>query len=128
MTSLRRIRSLDGVSIAVHELSKAPPTAKRVLFSHATGFHGSMFNKTMQTLSPHFNCMSIDHRGHGLTRYDPVMDNNGKDGNTNDNWEMFGSDLLAVSADFTKDSDQGDNSVIGIYFCDCTINLSLTMQ
>lgn len=106
MTSLRMIKGC-GVPIAAHELIKAPLGSKRVLFSHATGFHGLMFNQTMKALSIHhnFNCMSIDHRGHGLTKY--VNNINGKD-----TWEIFGDDVSTASDDFM--TDQAENTLIGM--------------
>ena len=145
MSTLRVLRSLDGVSLAVHHLhlpaltlpstgsvpkvSSLPPietslptaisstkststsTNKRVVFSHATGFHGRMFNQTMQHLVPDFHCMSIDHRGHGLTRYE-------EDKQGHDSWEMFGDDMLTITDDTYNDSGGGDGRVwenIGTY-------------
>mmetsp|Transcript_25059 Transcript_25059/g.46813 ORF Transcript_25059/g.46813 Transcript_25059/m.46813 type:complete len:323 (+) Transcript_25059:60-1028(+) len=106
MTTIRVIKSLDGVSIAAHELLRASKTSTRIVFSHATGFHGRMFNKTMDILSPDFNCLAVDHRGHGLTKY--AEDKNGQD-----SWEMFGDDLVAACSAF-KDPAQGNNSIIGV--------------
>ena len=108
MTRLRVIKAFDGVSIAAHELRKVPNASKRVLFSHATGFHGLVFNQTMQALSTDHDvhCMSIDHRGHGLTKY--INNANGKD-----TWEMFGDDALAASHVLMKDCNQGDTTLIG---------------
>ena len=81
------------------------------MFSHATGFHGRMFNQTMQHLVPDFHCMSIDHRGHGLTRYE-------EDKQGHDSWEMFGDDMLTITDDTYNDSGGGDGRVwenIGTY-------------
>ena len=107
MTNLRRIFSRDGVALAAHEVLSTSHHAvvPRVVFSHATGFHGLMFSKTMSALSPHAHSIAIDHRGHGLTRYNMKEE---------DTWEMFGDDLLCVVEDFTRECDgQEESSVIG---------------
>ena len=37
-----------------------------LLFVHASGFHGMIWKQIIQKL-PHFNCVSIDLSGHGLS-------------------------------------------------------------
>lgn len=66
---------------------------KSVLFVHATGFHGRIFDKTINFLPPQeYSCFSYDQRGHGLS---PWPDDAPRDALTS--WDGFGDDALVVS-------------------------------
>jgi pimeloyl-ACP methyl ester carboxylesterase len=82
------VRSSGDVSVAVHDLGG--PTGRTVpvlLFSHATGLHGRVWEPMASHLTEHFRCLAIDYRGHGLsdTPSGTVMD-----------WAAFGDDAVAV--------------------------------
>jgi pimeloyl-ACP methyl ester carboxylesterase len=60
--------SRDGVRIAVHDLGGPDdPGAMVLLFSHATGFHGLVWQPVAALLADRFRCLAIDYRGHGLS-------------------------------------------------------------
>lgn len=59
----RRFRARDG-DIAYWEWSGAP-LAPQVVFLHATGFHGRVWDRTIRSLPPHFRALAIDMPGHG---------------------------------------------------------------
>jgi pimeloyl-ACP methyl ester carboxylesterase len=63
------IQSGEGVRIALHDLGG--PTSSEIvpvlLFSHATGFHGRVFEPMASYLNDRFRCVSLDLRGHGVS-------------------------------------------------------------
>jgi pimeloyl-ACP methyl ester carboxylesterase len=62
------VPSTAGVRVAVHDLGGPDdPTAPVLLFSHATGFHGSVWSPLASHLSDRFRCLAVDLRGHGLS-------------------------------------------------------------
>jgi pimeloyl-ACP methyl ester carboxylesterase len=62
------VPSSGGVRIAVHDFGGPDdPAAPVLLFSHATGFHGSVWEPVAHHLIDQFHCQAIDYRGHGLT-------------------------------------------------------------
>jgi pimeloyl-ACP methyl ester carboxylesterase len=62
------IDSTDGVRLAVHELGQpVRPNAPVILFSHATGFHGQVWQPLAAELAERFRCVGVDLRGHGMT-------------------------------------------------------------
>lgn len=67
-------------------------TRASVLFVHATGFHGRVFDKTLSFLSPEtYSCYTFDQRGHGLSPWPddaPVTQL--------EDWDGFGEDALDV--------------------------------
>lgn len=68
----------------------AAPAAASVLFAHATGFHGRVFDKTISLLDPaRFSCYSFDQRGHGQSPW-PTGESSLED------WDGFGADAAAV--------------------------------
>jgi pimeloyl-ACP methyl ester carboxylesterase len=82
------IPSVEGVQIAVHDLGGSQdPTAPLLLFSHATGFHGRVWEPLVAHMGGQFRCLGIDHRGHGLTGL--------PDGASID-WSRMGDDVVAV--------------------------------
>jgi pimeloyl-ACP methyl ester carboxylesterase len=83
------ITSTQGVRIAVYDLG-APAgevDAPIILFSHATGFHGLVWQPMADHLRDRFHCIAIDHRGHGRTEM-PA--------GTSLAWSNMGNDVLAV--------------------------------
>lgn len=87
MTSDGRIGSTDGVSLAVHDYNpdSLSPT---VLFSHATGFHGRVFDPVAQALVDTYHCLTFDFRGNGDSTlpFDWIV-----------RWSAYGDDALAVA-------------------------------
>jgi pimeloyl-ACP methyl ester carboxylesterase len=61
------ISSNDGVQIALHDLGGPGPDAPLLLFSHATGFHGRVWEPLASLLNNQFRCVALDLRGHGLS-------------------------------------------------------------
>jgi pimeloyl-ACP methyl ester carboxylesterase len=59
---MRRLRSSDGVEVAVHDLGgEGPP----LLLVHATGFCAGVFIPLAAILRRRFRCWGVDLRGHG---------------------------------------------------------------
>jgi pimeloyl-ACP methyl ester carboxylesterase len=63
------IESSDGVRIALHDLGgpEGRTPSPVLLFSHATGLHGRVFEPMASFLSDRFRCVSLDLRGHGMS-------------------------------------------------------------
>ncbi len=65
------VPSSDGVQVAVHDLGGPgdpdDPTSTVLLFAHATGFHGRVFEPVVASLTPRFRCLALDFRGHGVS-------------------------------------------------------------
>ena len=83
------ITSSEGVRIAVYDLG-APVgdvDAPVILFSHATGFHGLVWQPMAAQLRDRFHCIAIDHRGHGQTEMPSTASLV---------WSHMGNDVLAV--------------------------------
>mmetsp|Transcript_12236 Transcript_12236/g.18525 ORF Transcript_12236/g.18525 Transcript_12236/m.18525 type:complete len:302 (-) Transcript_12236:190-1095(-) len=99
---LRKIIASDGVALALHEYAHPDKYKRLLLFSHATGFHGRVFDSTIRHLTDQFNCVSLDHRGHGSSGWnnDEVL-----------KWERFGEDIVHVSDDIVNHSSE---KIIGI--------------
>lgn len=74
-----------GVEIATWDLGGSGPP---LLLSHATGFHGLVWEPLASGLGAHHHLWALDHRGHGSSGHDP-------DGRYDD-WDRFTDDLLAV--------------------------------
>lgn len=74
-------------------VAKGEDTRASVLFVHATGFHGRVFDKTLSFLSPDmYSCYTFDQRGHGLS---PWPDN--APVTQLEDWDGFGEDALDVA-------------------------------
>ncbi|QGG94786.1 alpha/beta fold hydrolase [Actinomarinicola tropica] len=84
---MHRVRTPDGVDVAVHDLGGTGPV---LLFAHATGFHGRVWQPLADRLGDMFHCLAIDFRGHGDTR---VPEDHEFD------WNRFGRDVLSVVDD-----------------------------
>jgi pimeloyl-ACP methyl ester carboxylesterase len=68
------IESSDGVRIALHFLGgPSDPEMPTLLFSHATGFHGRVFEPIATILRDRYHCLAIDYRGHGLSEIAPEV-------------------------------------------------------
>jgi len=82
--------SNNEVTVAVHHLSAgngAPGGLPPVIFCHATGFHGRVWQPVADALATRLDCWAIDFRGHGDTRIPidaPVE------------WALFADDLLSA--------------------------------
>lgn len=84
-----RIPSSDGVVVVVHELSPTPsPQQPPLLLSHATGFHGRVWEPVAGLLADRFGSVALDYRGHGDTIAPPewAVD-----------WSGYGDDVTAVA-------------------------------
>ncbi|MDQ6614992.1 MAG: alpha/beta hydrolase [Actinomycetota bacterium] len=79
-----RATASDGVNIAVHDLGG---TGAPVVFAHATGFHGLVWQQAGALLAQDFHAIGLDHRGHGNSALPPDRDYD---------WRGFGRDILAV--------------------------------
>ncbi len=81
---MTRLRSTDGVTLAVHDLGgEGPPQ----LMAHATGFCGPVLAPLASFLTSRFHCWAYDARGHGDTEAPAGLDWN---------WSAFADDGLAV--------------------------------
>jgi pimeloyl-ACP methyl ester carboxylesterase len=76
--------TVDGVSIAVHDLGGSGPP---LLMAHATGLHGRVWEPVASELAGRFHCVAFDERGHGDSGLPPGLDFD---------WRGFGRDVLAV--------------------------------
>ena len=84
------VPSTGGVRVAVHDLGgPKDPTSPVLLFSHATGFHGSVWSPLASYLADRFRCLAIDLRGHGLSETPDT---------TALAWSGMGDDVAAVLA------------------------------
>ena len=82
-----RIASSDGVSLAVHDYNQ-DSLAPTILFSHATGFHGRVFDPIANELVATHHCVTFDYRGNGDSTlpFDWGV-----------RWSAYGDDALAVA-------------------------------
>lgn len=87
MSSDKRIASSEGVSLALHDYNPES-LAPTVLLSHATGFHGRVFDPVARELIATHHCVTFDYRGSGDSTIGadlPVR------------WTAFGDDALAAT-------------------------------
>ena len=87
------ILSSDGVRIVLHHLGGPSGNAATpvLLFSHATGLHGRVWEPMASFLNDEFCCVSVDLRGHGMSTLPPAAAVA---------WSDMADDLLAaLSAD-----------------------------
>ncbi|MFA5775540.1 MAG: alpha/beta hydrolase [Ilumatobacteraceae bacterium] len=87
-----RITSSDDVVLSVHDYNpeSRSPT---VLFSHATGFHGRVFDPMAKELIDSHHCITFDYRGSGDSTL-PL--------NWDVRWDAFGDDALTAAQHVTK--------------------------
>ncbi len=94
--------SSEGVQLVVYDY--APSSQKQpVLLSHATGFHGRVFDPVAEHLHASNHCHSFDYRGHGDSSL-PI--------DWNANWSGYGDDALAV-ARVVAGAQQSPPAIIG---------------
>ena len=87
MSTDSRLSSSDGVSLAVHDYN--PESHLRtVLFSHATGFHGRVFDPVASALTSTNHCITFDYRGYGDSTCPPDWQVE---------WAGYGDDALAAA-------------------------------
>jgi len=93
--AMRRLRSSDGVRVAVHDLgglASRPP----LLLVHGTGFCAQVFARLAVQLSARYHCLAVDLRGHGLTTTpDGLRGPNAVTG-LDYAWTGFADDVLAA--------------------------------
>ncbi|HEX2849197.1 MAG TPA: alpha/beta hydrolase [Acidimicrobiales bacterium] len=81
---MRTATNSDGFDVAYYDLGGDGPP---LLFAHATGFHGHIWQPIAERLAGDFHCWSFDERGHGDT---PAP----TDGHFD--WNGFARDAMAV--------------------------------
>ncbi len=87
MSSDTRIASTDGVSLALHDYNPES-LAPTVLLSHATGFHGRVFDPVVRELIATNHCVTFDYRGNG----DSTLPSD-----WSVRWTAFGDDALVAA-------------------------------
>ena len=88
-----RIHSLDGVTIAVHDLA-GDASRSPLLVSHATGFHARCYLPMAAALGDRYHVLGLDHRGHGASTLPDGWDVD---------WSRFGTDTLRVAEAIAPD-------------------------
>src|SRR5262245_8893341 len=83
---MRRLRSSDGVRVALHDLG-GRPARPPLLLVHGTGFCAQVFARLTVHLSAHYHCWGVDLRGHGMSETPPGLDYA---------WAGFADDVLAA--------------------------------
>ncbi|NCP14694.1 MAG: alpha/beta hydrolase [Sphingomonadales bacterium] len=86
---------VNGIDLAVHEWA-SDGTAVPLVFAHATGFQGRVFDAIIEAFPDH-PAYAVDLRGHGLSRAGPI-----------DDWRLLASDV----ADFLAQA--GITGAVGI--------------
>ena len=87
MTTPSTHPSTEGVQLAVYDYAPTSPK-QPVLLSHATGFHGRVFDPVAEHLHNSHHCYSFDYRGHG---------DSGLPTDWKANWNGYGDDALAIA-------------------------------
>lgn len=90
-----RFYPVNGIGLAVHEWA-ADGDGVPLVFAHATGFHGRVFDAIIEAFPAH-PAYAIDLRGHGQSRAGPI-----------DDWRLVSGDV----ADFMEQA--GLSGVVGI--------------
>lgn len=80
-----RIRSSDGVNVAVHEFGGS---GRPLLLAHATGFNGHCYLPIADELADEVTAFALDFRGHGDTA---------RPDDWQVDWDRYGDDVLAAS-------------------------------
>ncbi len=86
MTDTEPSTEHHGRAPVVHDLGGVGPT---LVFAHATGFHGRVWEPLAAELAEDFHCVAIDFSGHGDTPL-PTPSDAGVD------WRIFGDDVVAT--------------------------------
>jgi pimeloyl-ACP methyl ester carboxylesterase len=101
-----RVDSSDGVAVALHHLA-ARPSARPLLISHATGFHGVAYTPLAAALADVLDVWALDHRGHGVTTAPAGWDGR---------WDVYGDDAEAAAmwvAEHAGQPPAGDRTLVG---------------
>ncbi len=77
---------VNGVRLAYFERGRPAPGRPTLLFVHATGFHGRLWDYIAERL-PGEHSIALEQRGHGRSSGGPI-----------DHWRVFGDDLAAFVA------------------------------
>jgi pimeloyl-ACP methyl ester carboxylesterase len=77
--------STDGVSVALHDLGGR---GRPLLISHATGFHGRVYQPLATALHDEYHSVALDYRGHGDTPQ-PL--------DVSTDWERYSDDAQAAA-------------------------------
>jgi len=80
--ALHRIR-VNGVELAYWERGTKRPDLPTLLFVHATGFHGRVFDRVIDSF-PEFHSIALEQRGHGRSENVPIR-----------HWQSQGEDVEA---------------------------------
>ena len=95
--------SSEGIQLAVYDY--APESTKQpVMLSHATGFHGRVFDPVAEHLHASHHCYSFDYRGHG---------DSGLPTDWKANWSGYGDDALVVARVLTAAQSAQSVPIIG---------------
>lgn len=78
--------TLDGVEFAYWERGTPRPDRPTLLFVHATGFHGRVFDRVIEAF-PGFHTIAFEQRGHGRSEHRPIR-----------HWRIMGEDQAAFIA------------------------------
>lgn len=81
---MRSVPTSDGLRLAVHDHGGS---GRPTLLSHATGFHGAVWEPLSAALGPGFERWALDFRAHGASVVPPGLDLH---------WSGMGADVLAV--------------------------------
>ncbi|KRO48763.1 MAG: hypothetical protein ABR76_02620 [Acidimicrobiia bacterium BACL6 MAG-121220-bin61] len=103
MTKTSTHPSSEGIQLAVYDYAPES-TEQAVLLSHATGFHGRVFDPVAEHLHSLYHCYSFDYRGHG----DSSLPQDWKA-----NWSGYGDDALAVVRVIAAAQTSADAPIIG---------------
>ena len=111
--AVRRIRSSDGVSVALHDLGghdlgghDLGGTGATLLISHATGFHGRCYLPIAHALADRFHSVAPDLRNHGDTATgDTATGDTGEAAPVD--WRRYGDDAEAVALAVAAESPRG---------------------
>ena len=80
---LRKIR-VNGVQLAYFERNQPKPGQPTLLFVHATGFHGRIWDRIIEPLQGHHS-IALEQRGHGRSEKVKIR-----------HWKVVGQDVAAV--------------------------------
>ena len=81
---MRSVPTTDGLHLTVHEHGGS---GRPALLSHATGFHGAVWEPLSAALDPGLERWALDFRAHGASVVPPGLDLH---------WSGMGDDVLAV--------------------------------
>jgi len=95
------VPSTDGVAVAVHDFGGDGPL---VVFCHATGFCGRVWEPFIDALDQRYRCIALDFRAHGASRLPEGVELA---------WTGMAADLLAVVDAFGPETGEGPVFAVG---------------